>query len=131
MFLADRDGQFGLWWTQIGTGRFTRLTTRGAAQLPPNDILKSFGFSGDGADIWTSLEPNNAGGPKALLALTGGPPRSILRDGGTALAWSPDGERLAYMKIMASRTGQRPPAWMGDVILVADRVGGGPREICG
>jgi hypothetical protein len=33
------------------------------------------------------------------------------------------------MKIMASRTGQRPPAWMGDVILVADRVAGDPREI--
>jgi hypothetical protein len=58
--------------------------------------------------------------------LTGGPSRPILGNGGTALAWSPDGERLTYMKIVASSSG----AWMGDVIVVADRVGGDPREIC-
>jgi Tol biopolymer transport system component len=127
-FLADRDGQFDLWWTQLGTGRFTKLTPGGAAHLPPGDILKSFGFSGDGADIWTSLRPGGLG-PSALVALTAGPPRSILGDGGTALAWSPDGERLAYMKIVSSATGAQPPAWLGDVIVAADRVGGDPREI--
>jgi len=130
-FLADRDGQFDLWWTQIGTGRFSKLRPGGAAHLPPGDILKAFGFSGDGADIWASLRPGSGVGPNGLLALTGGPPRPILADGGTALAWSPDGERLAYMKIVSSDTGTRPPAWMGDVILVADRVGGDAREIVG
>ena len=130
-FLADRDGQFDLWWTQIGTGRFSKLRPGGPAHLPPNDILKAFGFSGDGDDIWTSLRPGSGVGPNGLLALTGGPQRPILGDGGTALAWSPDGERLAYMKIVSSGTGARPPAWMGDVILVADRVGGDPREIVG
>ena len=126
-FLADRDGQFELWWTQIGTGQFNKLKPGGAAHLPPSDTLKAFGFSGDGADIWTSLRPGSGVGPNGLFALTGGPPRPILGDGGTAPAWSPDGERLVYMKIVA--TGARPPAWMGDVILVADRAGGDPREI--
>jgi Tol biopolymer transport system component len=131
-FLADRDGQFDLWWTQIGTGRFTKLTRPGdRPHQPPSDILKTFGFSGDGADIWTSLDPGSGVGPNGLLALTGGPPRPILGDGGTTLAWSPDGERLAYLKIVAADTGARPPAWMGDAILVADRVGGDPREIVG
>ena len=53
-FLADRDGQFDLWWTQIGTGRFSKLTPLPpgpAAQRRPSDILKTFGFSGEGADI--------------------------------------------------------------------------------
>ena len=128
-FLADRDGQFDLWWTQIGTGRFSKLTPLPpgpAAQRRPSDILKTFGFSGEGADIWISTKPAGPG-PSASFALTGGPSRPILGNGGTALAWSPDGERLTYMKIVASSSG----AWMGDVIVVADRVGGDPREIVG
>jgi Tol biopolymer transport system component len=128
-FLADRDGQFDLWWTQIGTGRFSKLTPLAPgppAQRRPSDVLKTFGFSGEGDDVWISMNPAGPR-PSARFALTGGPPRPILGDGGTALAWSPDGARLAYMKIVASR----PGAWMGDVILVADRVGGDPREIVG
>jgi Tol biopolymer transport system component len=128
-FLADRDGQFDLWWTQIGTGRFSKLAPLPPgppAQRAPSDTLKTLGFSGEGADIWISMKPAGSG-PSASFGLSGGPPRPILGNGGTALAWSPDGERLAYMKMVASGTG----AWMGDVILVADRVGGDPREIVG
>ena len=115
-FVADPDGQFDRWWTQIGTGRFNRLGT--PQKIMPSEFLKGFGFSGDGADIWGSLQGATTG-PKSLFALTGGPPRPILTSGNTALSWSPDGERLAYMKI--SRT--------GDALLVADRTGGDPREI--
>jgi Tol biopolymer transport system component len=128
-FLGDRDGQFDLWWTQIGTGRFSKLTPLPPgppAQRRPSDSLKTFGFSGEGADIWISTKPAGPG-PSASFALTGGPSRPILGNGGTALAWSPDGERLTYMKIVTSS----PGAWSGDVIVVADRVGGDPREIVG
>ena len=51
-FLADRDGQFDLWLSQVGTGRFA--TSR--ADIPPltarGIILRKLGFSGDGAEIW-------------------------------------------------------------------------------
>ena len=98
-FLADRDGQFDLWWTQIGTGRFTKLTRhppRGPAapQRHPEDV-RVLRRGRRHLDL-AAAEP--ATGPNAMLALTGGPPRPFLGDGGTALAWSPDGERLAYMK---------------------------------
>jgi len=127
-FLADRDGQFDLWWTQIGTGRFNKLTSAvGAPRRMPDDILKAFGFSAEG-DVWASLRPGGLG-PNALFALTGGSPRPILGVGSTALSWSADGERLAYLRILATRTGTQPAVWTGDVILVADRAGGDSREI--
>ena len=115
-FVADRDGQFDRWWTQIGAGGFNRLGT--PLKVIPGEFLKVFGFSEDGADIWGSLQGATTG-PKSLFALTGGPPRPILAPDNTALSWSPDGERLAYMKITGT----------GDALLVADRTGGDAREI--
>ena len=53
-FLADRDGQFDLWVSQVGTGRFVNLTADIPPLMSPGRILRKLGFSGDGAEIWCS-----------------------------------------------------------------------------
>jgi Tol biopolymer transport system component len=107
-FKADRDGEVDLWVSQVGTGRFLNLT----ADVPPLNgpgIIRTFGFSGDGADVWFA-EGNSSGAPKWLIALTGGTPRAFLGEGIAAPSWSPDDTRLAYFTNSA-----------GDPISIADR----------
>src|SRR5262245_42111543 len=110
-FLADKNGAFHLWLTQVGTGHFTNLTADLAPIGPPNQLLRSFGFTADGAEIWFSTG-NNPGSKKMLIPLTGGTPRPFLDAGANAPAWSPDGSRLAYF---IDRS--------GDPIFLADRSG--------
>ena len=93
------------------------------ADLPPmpipsaDSLLRSFGFSGDGGEIWfcTTGDP---GGPKLIMAVTGGAKRVFLGQGDVAPTWSPDGTRLAYFN---NRD--------GDPLLMADRTGRDPREL--
>ena len=53
-FLADREGQFDLWVSQVGTWKFTNLTQDRPPLDSPSTLIRSFGFSGDGAEIWFS-----------------------------------------------------------------------------
>ena len=55
VFVADHAGEFDLWLKQVGTGDFTNLTTNIAPLGGPHPLLRTFGFSGDGAEIWFSL----------------------------------------------------------------------------
>jgi Tol biopolymer transport system component len=111
-FLADRDGQFDLWVSQVGTGRFTNLTSN----VPPLDapqsdsLLRNFGFSGDGAEIW--FNPGGRARNSMLIPLTGGDARPFLGPGGAAPSWSPTGAELAFF-----RDGD------GDPLFVADSTG--------
>ncbi len=45
-FLADREGQFDLWVSQVGTWKFTNLTQDRPPLDSPSALLRSFGFSG-------------------------------------------------------------------------------------
>ena len=116
-FLADRDGEFDLWLSQVGTGRFVNLTS----DIPPlvqGSILRTFGFTGDGAEIWmsTGREPERK---QQLVPLTGGTPRPFLGDGDSAPSWSSDdGARLVYFN--------NSP---GDRLFLADRSGADATEI--
>jgi serine/threonine protein kinase/Tol biopolymer transport system component len=118
-FLADRSGESDLWLSQVGTGRFTNVT----ADMPPmpmpsaDSLLRSFGFSADGGEIWfsTTADP---GSRKLIMPLTGGTKRAFLGEGDAAPSWSPDGARLAYFN---NRD--------GDPLLIADRAGRDPREL--
>ena len=71
-----------LWLTQVGTGNFVNLT----ADLPPmpipsaDSLLRTFGFSGDGGEIWFSTT-GDPGGPKLIMPLTGGAKRPFLGRG--------------------------------------------------
>jgi Tol biopolymer transport system component len=116
-FLADRDGQFDIWLSQIGTGSFRNLTVDIPALQPIGPTFRKFGFSGDGSEIWFSPDtgPSMA---QMIMPLLGGTPRTFLQKGATAPSWSPDGSRIAYFKNNES-----------DPLVVADRTGENAREI--
>lgn len=121
VFISDHERPFDLWRSQLGTGEFVNLTEDMPPRPGPGSILRSFGFSGDGAEIWLPL----SGGAvrmvvPMLMPLTGGTPRPFLGAGAAALSWSPDGERLVYMTISLDE---------GDSLSVADRTGTDARQI--
>ncbi len=117
-FLADKAGQLDLWVSQVGTGKFDNLTLDLDPLLTPGNLLRSLGFSGNGADIWFNTQ-GNPGLEKVLMPLTGGTRRAFLGPGFSAPSWSPDDARLAYI---ASSTA-------GDPLSIADRTGADARPI--
>jgi Tol biopolymer transport system component len=116
-FLADREGEFDLWLTQVGTGEFRNLT----ANLPPlggpHSLIRGFGFSGDGAEIWFSVASDPVLSRKMIISLAGGTPRAFLAEGGAAPSWSSDGTRLVYFQAGV------------DSLFLGDRTGGDARQI--
>ena len=100
----------------MGTGSFLNLTH----DVPPLSlpgIIRTFGFSGDGSEIWFA-EGGHSSAPKWRIPLTGGTPRAFLGKGDAAPSWSPDDTRLAYFT-----NGD------GDPISIADRTGANARPI--
>ncbi len=85
--------------------------------LGPPAILRNFGFSGDGAEIWFA-EGNDSAAPKWLIPLTGGTPRPFMGHGPAAPSWSRDDTRLAYF----TNGG-------GDPISIADRTSANARPL--
>jgi Tol biopolymer transport system component len=126
--LADREGQFDIWVSQVGTSSFVNLTKDRPPLDSPSALLRSFGFKDDGAEIWFSTKEARAQNPssvapqteaKMLMPLLGdGKPRPFLGEKSEAPAWSPNGMRLAYFK-----NGN------GDPLFVADRTGAEARQI--
>jgi serine/threonine protein kinase/Tol biopolymer transport system component len=113
-FLADRDGPFDIWLSQVGTGRFVNLTQGRAGEV--RAPYRSVGFSANGSEIW--LAGGNPGSRMRIMPLMGGEPRNFLGQTSSNAAWSPDGTRLAYHT--------RDP---GDPTFVADRTGANARQI--
>ena len=114
VFLSDRAGQLDLWRTQVGTGEFQNLTE----EIPSLDnpgVLRTFGFSGDGADIWFG----GVGRANMLLPQTGGSPRPFLSDDAKALAWSADDSQIAYFTLGGGH----------DPLSIANRAGAEARRI--
>jgi Tol biopolymer transport system component len=124
VFVADRAGEFDLWLKQVGTGDFTNLTTNIAPLGGPHPLLRTFGFSGDGAEIWFSLAGDPIRERKMLIPLTGGTSRPFLSEGATSPAWSSDDTRLVYFR---GRLG--PGTTGGDPLFAADRMGGNAQQI--
>ena len=116
-FLADHDGEFDIWLTQVGSGSFSNLTQNVPPLVASGSIVRKLGFSGDGSQIWF-----NPGDRKLLLLmpLTGGSSRAFLPPDSNTPAWSPDGSKLVYF--------QKPPDG-DDPMYVADATGANPREI--
>ena len=116
-FLADRNGPFDAWVGQIGGGDFVNLTQGRFSELL-NPRTRNAVFSADGSHIWLRISVTNVRLPNVWLFPTlGGPPRPFL-ESSAAVAWSSDGERIAYHK-----------ATPGDPIFVADRTGGNPKKL--
>jgi Tol biopolymer transport system component len=117
-FLADRAGEFDLWVSQIGTGEFRNLTADIPPLGPPHNSIKSFGFAGDGADIWFGASADPVLSKKMLVPIGGGTPRPFLDEGEATPAWSADGTRLVFFRNA-----------LNDALFVGDRTGGDPRQI--
>ena len=118
-FMADRAGEFDLWVSQVGTGRFVNLTLDLPSLGAPrsDSLLRTLGFSGDGSEIWFS-PTGDPGERRLIMPLTGGTARAFLGEGAVAPSWSSDGSRLTYF---SNRD--------GDPIFVADRTGRDAREL--
>jgi Tol biopolymer transport system component len=122
-FLADREGPFDAWVTQIGSGEFLNLSKGRFPELLVEE-LPNVGFSDDAAHVWlrvTGKVDSPTGGRWTssvwLVPTLGGAPRPFLANGNLAV-WSPDRSRIVY----------HTPA-PGDPIFVADRNGGNPKQI--
>ncbi len=111
-FIADRDGPFHVWLSQVGTGRSVNLTPGTDDQ---KSGVRSVGFSADGSEIWLGGAPDRR---LRLMPLTGGTPRVFLGEHVSSVAWSPDGTRLVYHTRDA-----------GDPMFVADANGANARQI--
>jgi Tol biopolymer transport system component len=94
-FIADRAGEFDLWVSQVGTGHFLNVTKDIPSLGAPGGLLRIFGFSGDGGELWFT-QAGDSSAPKWLIPLTGGTPRAFLGQGAAAPSWSPDDTRLVY-----------------------------------
>ena len=117
-FLADRTGSFGLWQSQVGTGRFANLTPDMPLYGPRHPAAQLRVLGRRGGDL---VQPSgDAASRKMLMPLTGGTSRPFLGEGATTPSWSPDGTRLAYITVSAEG---------GDPLSIADGTGADAREI--
>ncbi len=113
-FVADRDGPYDVYVTQLGTNVFKNLTNYRFLVNYVREVRR-VGFSADGTEIWI-------GGGTARrmrsMPLLGGPARNFLGPDAVNVDWSPGGERMVYQ--------DRTP---GDPMFVADRDGANARRI--
>jgi serine/threonine protein kinase/WD40 repeat protein len=116
-FVADKDGEFDIWLSQVDTGVFRNLTPNVEPLQPSFFTFRKIGFSGDGAEIWFGYDtgPSMA---QMIMPLMGGTARAFLDRNATAPSWSPDGTRLTYFKNETD-----------DPVFVADRSGADARQI--
>ena len=117
-FLSDRDGEWDIWVSQVGTGFYQNLTRDIAPLASSGSIVRKLGFSADSSEIW--FNPGD-GKPLMIIPWTGGtPPRPFLDAGANTPAWSHDGA-TAYV--------YKPDR--DDPIYLVDRPGADPRQILG
>jgi serine/threonine protein kinase/Tol biopolymer transport system component len=115
-FLADRDGVFDAFVSQIGSGQLVNLT-RGSFPQLFNEDVRNVGFSAEATHVWIRLADITAPASVVLVPTLGGPARPFLKSAVMAV-WSPDGSRIAYHESTPR-----------DPIYIADRDGANPRRI--
>jgi serine/threonine protein kinase/Tol biopolymer transport system component len=115
-FLADRDGVFDAFVSEIGSGQFVNLTGGRLPQLFNEDV-RNVGFTPNGEQVWIRVAALTSPASVSLLPTRGGQPRPFLPTA-VMVAWSPDGKQLAYHETTP-----------GDPIFVADADGGNARRI--
>jgi serine/threonine protein kinase/Tol biopolymer transport system component len=116
VFVSDRGGRHQLWQTQLRTSRFVNLTPDDRTVPAASALQRSFGFSSDGAEIWYGANAAR----KAFVPLNGGATRPFLPEHTTSAAWSPDGRRVALVKIDPKD---------GDSLVIADGTGADARVL--
>ena len=115
-FLSDRAGEFDIWLSQVGSGRFSNLTEKVPPLAPSGSIVRKLGFSADSGELWFNPADNK---PLMLMHLTDRTAGPFLTEGANTPAWSPDGARIAYI--------YKPNR--DDPMYVADRTGADARQL--
>jgi Tol biopolymer transport system component len=116
-FLSDRDGEFDLWVSQVGTGIYHNLTRDFPSLASSGFIVRKLGFSADSSEIW--FNPGD-GKPLMLVPWTGGTPQAFLGEGANTPAYSPEGDIVYVYKPNRD-----------DPIYLVDRTGSDARQILG
>jgi Tol biopolymer transport system component len=120
-FLADREGVFDGFVTQVGSGHFLNLTNGRVPDLFNEDV-RNIGFSADAAQVWirvadVTLTDTSAPARLDMIPTLGGSPRPFLNSAVMAV-WSPDESQVAFHENTS-----------GDPIHVADGDGGNSRRV--
>lgn len=115
-FLADRDGPFDAFVSEIGSGRFLNLTNGRLPQLFNEDV-RNVGFTPGAGQVWIRVADLASPASVSLIPRTGGLQQAFLPTAVMA-AWSPDGARLAYHETTP-----------GDPIFVGDADGGNVKRV--
>ncbi|MBK5291442.1 MAG: serine/threonine-protein kinase [Acidobacteriia bacterium] len=115
-FVSDRDGQYDLWVTQVGTQNYVNLT-QGKVSPFFNLDTRPLGFSSDASHLWFQREARGTQPSVTMLIPSfGGPARPFVN--AVSVAWSPDGRRIVYHT-----------AQSGDPMFVSDPDGGNAIEL--
>ncbi len=115
---VQKDGsQQSLWIRQIATNSIIQI-------VPPADVrIGRETFSPDGNYVYYFItEPNNPAGVLYQAPTIGGPPRKILTNIGSPIAFSPDASRIAFIRDDKPATGE-------DQLIVANADGTGERKL--
>jgi len=113
-FVADRDGPYDVYVTQLGTNILRNLTHYSVLVNYIREVRR-VGFTADGTEIWLGGGMDRR---MRAIPLLGGPARNFLGPDAVNVDWSPDGARMVYH----DRTD-------GDPMFVADRDGANARRI--
>lgn len=112
-YLSDAAGEPDVWVKFVGGGPPVNLTDGSGLEIASNTIIGGLDISPDGTGIAVTAgpsgDPQAGGGVWVVPAPLGGPPRKLISKA-TALRWSPDGARLAFV---------RPNMVKGDAIATA------------
>lgn len=115
-FLADRDGVFDAFVTEVRSGQFHDLTGGRYPELYNEDV-RNIGFFADGENVWIRVADIATPASVFRVPTLGGPLRPFLPRAVTVV-WPPDGSKLAYHEMAP-----------GDPIHVADGSGANPHRI--
>jgi Tol biopolymer transport system component len=114
-FRSDRDGRARIWLKQLATGTEVALTDGPSDDFPQ--------FSPDGSTVLFTRF-NGARPSVFRVPLLGGEARRVVDDAGEA-TWSPDGQRIAFLRSHPAAPGKTAAA----SLMVAASDGGSPREV--
>ena len=116
-FASNREGQYDVFISQIGSGEFVNVTKGRVGAIPPAPIRR-VGFSHDGGRIWLLTGDGSTRPYQSWLAsVVGGNPHPFLGPG-MEVSWSPDGSQIVYHT-------DDP----GDPLFVSDSSGSNARRI--
>ena len=99
--VADRDGPFDVFLTQVGSGVFRNFTNDENDDRANSSAVSNVGFAGDGSnDVWLAGPPSGEVRPIHRMALLfDGQRRNFLDEKIVNVAWSANTNRTTYYRV--------------------------------